>query len=128
MEINSRICSLNIKSDIFMKYIFHVLLQIYPCMHRCKYSVNIDTLVWMTLLRVVSVQASNANKGEALSFRSFLLWYLRWSEVLQFLTLKLDKISRRKVVWTILYKKKKYLTFKIERIIWMLAPWVFFIH
>lgn len=52
----------------------------------------------MTLLRVVSIQASNANKGDGLSFRSFLLWYLRWSEVLQFLTLKLDKISRRKVV------------------------------
>lgn len=108
-----------------MKYIFHVLLQIYPYMHRCKYSVNIDTFVWIMLLRIVSIQASNANKGEGLSFRSFLLWYLRLSEVLEFLTLKLDEISRRKVVCTILYSKK-YLIFKTERIIWMLAPWGFF--
>lgn len=57
------------------------------------------------LLRIVSIQASNANKGEGLSFRSFLLWYLRLSEVLEFLTLKLDEIARRKVICTILYSK-----------------------
>ena len=110
---------------LYLHYIYIYAYMGISAVKHGKYSVNIDTFVWIMLLRIVSIQASNANKGEGLSFRSFLLWYLRLSEVLEFLTLKLDEISRRKVVCTILYSKK-YLIFKTERIIWMLAPWGFF--